>query len=348
MAPPSPLPGAGPCPGCQSPVHRDDIFCGACGTYLDWDDTRPPAPAPASTPPRDLRPHEAARSLPPLAAPMRSPQPRFTLEEETLRLRTFQESLTPPMVCPDPDCRRHNAHARTFCARCGTLLRRPLPPPPRPWWVRITEGIRDFLQRRPRVWHRDHRWYAPAAGAAAVLVLALAGAGPSLTGPVREGVALAHDRFASKATVAASAVTASSQRAGYPARCAADGVDNRAWAPAASGAQARGQWWQAQFARPFRLTTLVVFNGVSPQPQEYLAGGRPQRLRAVAITAGKRAFVKELDLADQPGPQTFSWGVDDVQSVRLQIIGVQAAGGKGQKAPVGIAEVQFFTRRSEA
>ncbi|MWA07840.1 NADase-type glycan-binding domain-containing protein [Streptomyces sp. BA2] len=280
---------------------------------------------------------------------MRSPQPFTPAEEETLRLGTFKDGVTPPpVVCPGPDCARPNPRARTFCACCGTLLRPPLPPPPRPWWLRITEGIRGFLRRRPRVWHRERRWYAPAAGAAAVLTLTLAGAGPSLTGPVRQGAALAYDRFASKAAVAASAVSASSRRAGYPARCAADGVDNRAWAPAPSGEQARGQWWQAEFTHPFRLTTLVVFNGVSLQPQEYLAAGRPQRLRAVAITAGKRAFVKELDLTDQPGPQTFSWGVDDVQSVRLQIIGVRAADGKGAKAPVGLAEVQFFTRRSQA
>lgn len=347
MVRPSPMPGAAPCPSCQSPVHADAIFCGACGTYLDWDHTRPPTPAPThlSALPRDARPYDTARPLP---APKHHPQPQFTPEDETLRLGTFTESGPQPMVCPDPECRRHNARARTFCARCGILLRPPVPPQPRPWWTQITEATREFLRRRPCVWHRDQRWYAPAAGASAVLVLTLAGAGPSLTGPVGEGIALTHDRFASKAAVAASAVSASSQRAGYSARCAADGVDNRAWAPAASGERARGQWWQAGFAHPFRLTTLVVFNGVSQQPKEYLAAGRPQKLRAVAITAGKRAFVKELDLADQPGPQAFSWGVDDVQSVRLQIVDVQAAGGKGVKAPVGIAEVQFFTRRSEA
>ncbi|MEV0322999.1 discoidin domain-containing protein [Streptomyces sp. NPDC050658] len=333
MARTSPLPDDEPCPGCESPVHRTDIFCGACGTYLGWDDAQPSVhvPEPRFTPD--------------------APEPRFSHDaEETLRLGIIEADVATPMACPGRGCRYPNPRVRTFCTRCGTLLRPLLPPPPRPWWARITEEVRDALHRRPQVWHRDHRKYAPVAVAAAVLALALTGAGQPLTGPLRQGIALAHDRFASKAMVVASSVSASSQQSGFPARCAADGVDNRAWAPEASGDQARRQWWQADFGHPFRLTTLVVFGGVSPQPREYLAAGRPQKLRAVAITAGKRAFVKELDLADQPGPQTFSWGVDDVQAVRLQIVGVRSAGGKGAKsakAPVGIAEVQFFTRRSE-
>ncbi|MFF4409949.1 discoidin domain-containing protein [Streptomyces sp. NPDC001404] len=349
-----------PCPGCESPVGRGEVFCGACGAYLDWTATpaEPPdatqvlPPVPRQRTPRHRRQDEQEPRAP---RPARDHRPTTLLPpgdepraEQTLRLfavKDTRDTGTPPLACPSPGCGRDNPQERHFCRHCGELLRPPPEPEHLPWWRRIVEDARTRIRERPAVWHRNRSWYVLAGAGGVGLVVVLAGGGPWLAGPAVTAAGRVQDRFAAKTAVVPDTVSASSERDGFAARCAADGVNNRAWAPKNSGADARGQWWEADFGQPFRLTSLVILNGVSQQPKDYLAAGRPHRLKAVAITADDRAFVKDINLADQPGPQTFGWGVDDVRAVRLQIEDVRVDDAAGAKAPVGLAEVQFFTRK---
>ncbi|MCL6302592.1 NADase-type glycan-binding domain-containing protein [Streptomyces kronopolitis] len=166
----------------------------------------------------------------------------------------------------------------------------------------------------------------------------------SYSGAVRAVIPAIKDRVSAQVAIAPSRVKATSETKGYQVSMAVDGVDNRAWAPDRQGADAIGQSLKAEFSRPFRLTGLIVVGGAGRQPEQYLAVGRPTSFTATAITAGGRAAQKELKLADQPGPQDFRWGIDDVVSVTLTISGVHA--GLQPHTPIVVAEVQFFTRRS--
>ncbi|MET9418454.1 discoidin domain-containing protein [Streptomyces klenkii] len=295
------------------------------------------------------RPHDTAQQLTPpppklLHHPSPPPQSPPSHDEEDW-LTALRDDGSPPLICPARGCRRDNPHTRTYCRHCGHLLRPPPEPEAKAWWRKALDHLRTRYGERPQTWHRDHRWYVLLATGSMGLGIVAAGGGPWIAAPAVHGAGLAIDRFTAKAAVVPAATSASSERDGFPADCATDGADNRAWAPKPSGKDAREEWWQADFEHPFRLTSLAIINGVSKQPKEYLAAGRAHILKAVAITADNRAHIKILRLADQPGPQTFTWGLEKVTTVQLQLTHIRADGKTSATAPVGLAEVQFFTRK---
>ncbi|MFD3944876.1 NADase-type glycan-binding domain-containing protein [Streptomyces sp. NPDC058579] len=240
------------------------------------------------------------------------------------------------LLCPA--CRSGNPETRQYCQPCGGLLR-PVPEPPEPTrWQRLRE---QHLER-PDVWHFDRRWLTVLI--ALPLCFAVGTAAVRAVNAGEEALPWVKDRFAGQSSVAADSVEASSEAKGFDAKLAADGVDNRAWAPAGQPADAVGHAWTATFQHPFRLTTLSLISGVSPKPKEYLQTGRPTKVTVTATTTQGRTVRKSLTLFDQPGPQRFALGIDGVVSVEIRIDAVRS--GLKPKAPIALAEVQFFTRRT--
>ncbi|MEJ8632148.1 NADase-type glycan-binding domain-containing protein [Streptomyces sp. MS2.AVA.5] len=230
-----------------------------------------------------------------------------------------------------------NSHSRTYCQPCGSLLR----PKPQPPALTRRQRLRKRCAR-PGVWHFDHRWTTLLA---TLPVCAAAGFGlGSAATSAQRAVPWVKDRFQSQYAVAPESVSASSSAKGYGAALASDGVDNRAWAPACSPDQVRGQHWKATFQTPFRLTSLLVINGAATKPAAFFESGRPTRITATMTTAGHKRLERRIDLADQPGVQRFDIGVDHVTAIQITI----DAAHPGLKigAPIALAEVQFFTRRT--
>ncbi|MGW6412615.1 NADase-type glycan-binding domain-containing protein [Streptomyces vinaceus] len=151
------------------------------------------------------------------------------------------------------------------------------------------------------------------------------------------------DRFLSQYAIAPETVYASSSAKGYDARLATDGVDNKAWAPAGSPSQAPGQYWQATFESPFRLTALLMINGAATKPAAFFESGRPTRVTVTITTADKKTVKRQMNLADQPGVQSLNVGIDQVTAVQIMIDTVHP--GLKAAAPIALAEVQFFSRR---
>ncbi|MFE3553434.1 discoidin domain-containing protein [Streptomyces sp. NPDC059193] len=240
------------------------------------------------------------------------------------------------LLCPE--CRQPNAENRTYCHPCGALLR-PEPEPPEPTrWQRIKQ---DYLER-PDVWHWDRRW-----GVVAVALPVCMAAGMSLgsaAAAAQRAVPLVKDRFLSQYQVPPDKVSASSAAKGFEANLAADGVDNKAWAPKDTGQKAVGQYWTADFNAPFRLTSLLIVNGASKSPGQFWETGRPTKITVTATTTDRGLVEKEITLGGQPGPQRFDLGIDNVMSVQVKIEAVNP--GLKPNMPVAMAEIQFFSRQA--
>ncbi|MFZ3475680.1 NADase-type glycan-binding domain-containing protein [Streptomyces sp. 4.24] len=239
------------------------------------------------------------------------------------------------LLCPE--CRQPNAENRTYCHPCGALLR-PEPEPPEPTrWQRIRQ---DYLER-PDVWHWDRRW-----GVVAVALPVCMAAGMSMGGvaaSAQRAVPLVKDRFLSQYQVPPDKVSASSAAKGFEANLAADGVDNKAWAPKGTGQKAVGQFWTAEFNAPFRLTSLLIVNGASKTPGQFFETGRPTKITVSVMTTHQGRVEKEITLGGQPGPQRFDLGIDNVMSVQVKIETVNP--GLKPNMPVAMAEIQFFSRQ---
>ncbi|MFE0104591.1 NADase-type glycan-binding domain-containing protein [Streptomyces sp. NPDC059009] len=246
-----------------------------------------------------------------------------------------------PRLLLCPHCHSGNPETRAYCHPCGALLR-PAPVAAEPPEQTFRERLRAKYCERPEVWHWDRRWLTVMAAVPLFFTAGIgAGAGVVAAGEALPGI---KDRFAGQNSIAPDAVEASSAAKGFGAQLAADGVDNRAWAPEERGQEAVGQTWTATFKEPFRLTTLALISGGSPRPKEFLRNGRPAKVTVTVITAGGGKATRTLTLFDQPGPQRFSFGIDAVVSVEIRIDAVRA--GLRPKSPIALAEVQFFTRRT--
>ncbi|MFZ3475139.1 NADase-type glycan-binding domain-containing protein [Streptomyces sp. 4.24] len=252
------------------------------------------------------------------------------------------EDATPaggvPHLLLCPECRQPNAENRTYCHPCGALLR-PEPEPPEPTrWQRIKQ---DYLER-PDVWHWDRRW-----GVVAVALPVCMAAGMSMgsaAAAAQRAVPLVKDRFLSQYQVPPDKVSASSAAKGFEANLAADGVDNKAWAPQGAGQKAVGQYWTADFNAPFRLTSLLIINGASKTPGQFWQTGRPTKILVTATTTDQGLVEKEITLGGQPGPQRFDLGIDNVVAVQVKIEAVNP--GLKPNMPVAMAEIQFFSRQA--
>ncbi|MFE9186827.1 zinc-ribbon domain-containing protein [Micromonospora haikouensis] len=281
---------------------------------------RPPDPVPASAP----------AEPPPAADQPRAVQPGLPVAPAPV-VRDFSgDTAGAPgdMVCPA--CGTGNPAGRSFCRRCGGPLAAPTGPAGAvPWWRRLR-----WPRRRPG-WGGLRRLLAVLVVLAllAVAVWAAVRFGPRAVDAVR-------DRTATPEAVLPSAVVASSEARGHPARSVVDGLNNRYWAPAADR-PATGQYVELTFDPPIRLMDLIVHTGASPQQDAFVRQARPAELTMTLWTGDGPSSARQLRLADRPGPQTFHHVVGGVTRLRLTI---DASYGAQRGRKVALAEVEVFRR----
>lgn len=344
------------CDECGSPVTVGEAFCGVCGTFLAWENgagtsALPPATAPAVTaPPRTtpppVPPLEAAAPAPgppdragppdPLNGhePTTADQPsavqpaRPAARRPTVRTHADDGAGPDDLLCPV--CDTGNARGRSFCRRCGASLVSTAQQAARPpWW------------RRWRLPRRRRRWGLLGRLLTWLLVLALlAGLGYGAVVLGRKATDAVRDRIAKPQPVHPVSVQASSSARGHPAASVADGLSNRYWAPATTGA-ATGEYVELTFPAPFRLLDLIVHAGAATEQEVFLTQARPAQLELTAWTQDGRQLRRTLRLADRPGEQKFHWVVGDVVRVRLTI-GADYGAARGRRVALG--EVEFFKR----
>jgi hypothetical protein len=245
-----------------------------------------------------------------------------------------QPAARPPagdLYCPE--CGTGNARSRALCERCGAPLALAADAPRLPWWRRRPPGYQAGARPARRSWRRP-RVSVPIV-LAALLVAAVLG-----RGSLGRAVDYVRDQASTPRAVQPNAATASSSAAGHPAAAAFDGATNRCWMPTAAGS-ATGQHLDATFAPPVRLLKVVVFAGCSPDKDVFVRQGRPRQLTLDIDAADGTRTTATIELADQPGQQTFTVRAPDVAAVRIT---VTAAYQVPRGAHVAIAEVEFYRR----
>ncbi|MFG1904135.1 zinc ribbon domain-containing protein [Micromonospora carbonacea] len=275
-----------------------------------------PAAAPAEPPPAADQPRAVRPGLPVAPGPV---------------VRDFAgDAAGAPddVVCPA--CGTGNPAGRSFCRRCGGPLAAPAGPAAAvPWWRRLR-----WPRRRPGRGGLRRLL-------AVLLVLALLAA--AAWAAVRFGpraVDAVRDRTTTPEAVLPSAVVASSEARGHPARSLVDGLNNRYWAPAADR-PATGQYVELTFDPPIRLMDLIVHTGASPQQDVFVRQARPAELTLTLWTGDGPSSTRQLRLSDRPGPQTFHHVVGGVTRLRLTI---DASYGAQRGREVALAEVEVFRR----
>ena len=148
------------------------------------------------------------------------------------------------------------------------------------------------------------------------------------------------DRLAGSESVNPTAAVASSAAPGHGPALTKDRATATYWSPAGTGTGA-GQYVQHTFSDPFRLVALQIYNGQSQNPRDYL---KTARLQKVSVTIGRSNGTREsrsITLKDEPGMQNFTFGVDDVTSLRFT---VQSAYGATPRTRIALAEVVALKR----
>ncbi|MDR6905359.1 hypothetical protein J2X63_001045 [Agromyces sp. 3263] len=280
----------------------------------------PPAPAaPAPAVPGPVAPTAPAARKPaavPQHAPKRAPRP-------------VGETVKPgDIVCWR--CGTGNAPGRHFCRHCaaplGATANRTQP-----------RSQQAAAGTRPKTKRRRIR---PAWIVVPAIIVVLGAVAWFARGPIAGFVAAIGDRVVDSSAQNPVALVASSAADGRGAELAHDGFADRSWAPAPTG-PADGEYLEASFAQPFRLVAVQVSPGASADQAVFLAEGRPAVLGVTAIDSAGVPHEVDLTLADEPGPQRFELGIDDVTAVRLTLEG---AHGATDATHVAVAEVEFLGR----
>ncbi|MEU9319756.1 zinc ribbon domain-containing protein [Streptomyces sp. NPDC048295] len=296
-----------------------------------------PEPAPRPAPPAVVRPEPPAQP-----APVRpqAPQPSQPTEpdEPVVAVQPARPVVRRPVVRPvteseEPDgppcpaCGTPNLPGRKFCRRCAAPLQTREQPAPLPWWRTVWPFRRRVRSGSGRALRRT------------VLVLVVVGllfAGFLLVPAGRYVFEDVRDKLGGTAEISPTGVTASAQAPGHPASAAVDGLTNKYW-----GAPTLGSSLTCTFDKPFRLVGVVVYPGVSTEPEEFRKGARPTRADVIITSADGEVHEKTMTLTDKPGRQTMRTGISDVVSVRLVL---RAASGQGAGRPIAIGEVEIFKR----
>lgn len=279
-----------------------------------------PAPAaPAAAVPGPVAPTAPAARKPaavPQRAPKRAPRP-------------VGETVKPgDIVCWR--CGTGNAPGRHFCRHCaaplGATANRTQP-----------RSQQAAAGTRPKT---NRRRIRPAWIVVPAIIVVLGAVAWFARGPIAGFVAAIGDRVVDSSAQNPVAIVASSAADGRGAELAHDGFADRSWAPAPTG-PANGEYLEASFAQPFRLVAVQVSPGASADQAVFLAEGRPAVLGVTAIDSAGVPHEVDLTLADEPGPQRFELGIDDVTAVRLTLEG---AHGATDATHVAVAEVEFLGR----
>ncbi|MGW5847113.1 zinc ribbon domain-containing protein [Streptomyces sp. NPDC055254] len=274
----------------------------------------PPAPVPPTTPavaaPQPVRPAKAAAARP------------------VVRRPAVSDDDTPGVPCPA--CGAANPPERRFCRRCAAPLTPGTAPAPLPWW----RTVWPFRRRTRAGSGRMVRFLV-----ILTVVLALCAAGFLLLPAGRHLLEDTRDKLSKAKAVTPTRVEASAEVPGHPVGHGTDGLSNRYW-----GAPGAGASVTYTFAKPFRLVDVIVTNGASPAPEEYVKQGRALRIDMEVTARDGRKVHKRLTLSDKPGPQTFPTGISDATTVRLTLSEPAGAAGAGADRHLALAEVEFFQR----
>ncbi|MFD8404165.1 zinc ribbon domain-containing protein [Streptomyces anulatus] len=228
---------------------------------------------------------------------------------------------------PCPACGTPNLPGRQFCRRCAAPLRPREQPAALPWWRTVWPFRRRVRGGSGRVLRRT------------LLVLVVAGllvAGFLLFPLGRFVFEDVRDKLGGTREISPTGVTASASAPGHPATAATDSLTNKYW-----GAPALGASLTASFETPFRLVGVVVYSGVSKEPQEFRQGARPTRADLLITTKDDKVHKKTVTLNDKPGKQETRLGISDVVSVQLVL---REAVGQGEGRPIAVGEIEFFKR----
>ena len=367
------------CPACGQGNDRGVAFCGACGSYLDWDEaepapaTAPPpatAAAPATAPPVDAAvpaatpaaasgPAAPATSAPvapatggPSATPGHDGPPASSTERVVAPVLPGAPAARRPSRAPDPEeappapgdlicgsCGAGNVPTRHFCRRCGASLVEARVQGRRSWWRRL---LRPDPRPDPVAGARPRRRRRfPTRAVVAVLVVGALGLAAYVSrDALGDGVTAVQDRLQGGTTFNPVSVAASSEAPDRPATQLVDGTSDLGWSPAAPG-DGVGQTVDLAFDEPFRLVHLVVAGGTSPVQEEYLTGSSPRALDVTTTAADGSTRTQRVALDDVPGPQTLDVTADDVVAVRLTIVSTYRG---APETFVGLAEVELRGR----
>ncbi|MGW7710727.1 NADase-type glycan-binding domain-containing protein [Streptomyces sp. NPDC054771] len=291
----------------------------------------PATPAPAAAQPAPVRPEQPVRPGPARPEPPAPDDPVVAVQpakpvarRPVVRPVTADEEPEGP---PCPACGTPNLPGRRFCRRCAAPLQMREQPAPLPWWRTVWPFRRRVRSGSGRALRRT------------LLVLAVVGllfVGFLLVPAGRYVFEDVRDKLGGTAEISPTGVTASAHTAGHPASAAIDGLTNKYW-----GAPALGSSLTCTFDKPFRLVGVVVYTGVSTEPEEFNRAGRPTRAELIITKEGGDAEKKTVTLTDKPGRQTVRTGISDVVSVRLVL---KDASGQGEGRPIAVGEVEFFKR----
>ncbi|MFH9759954.1 NADase-type glycan-binding domain-containing protein [Streptomyces anulatus] len=344
--PPTPAPDSGP--PVQPPVPPRPAPAPAkppAPAPVPPQPTAPPAsPVPATPPVPPVRPAPApVRPGIPASAPVSAPASRSASEgdeenEPIGAVRPAKPVARRPVVrpvaadeTPDgppcPACGTPNLPGRQFCRRCAAPLRAREQPAALPWWRTVWPFRRRVRGGSGRALRRT------------LLVLVVAGllvAGFLFFPLGRYVFEDVRDKLGGTAEISPTGVTASASAPGHPATAATDGLTNKYW-----GAPALGASLTASFDTPFRLVGVVVYSGVSKEPQEFRQGARPTRAELLVTTKDDKVHKKTVTLNDKPGKQETRLGISDVVSVQLVL---REATGQGEGRPIAVGEIEFFKR----
>lgn len=222
---------------------------------------------------------------------------------------------------PCPVCGTTNPPGRRFCRRCATPLQG-------------GTAVAATARRRRARRGDTSKWLRRLAALLAVAALVIAGIVfyPKAVDLFED----LRDRLAKPVPIAPARTSATAEVPGHPAAAAADGLSNRYW-----GAPAVGDAIEFSFDRPFRLLSVVVHTGASPQAEQFREQARPTAVELVVTGSGGVRRTIPVTLNDHPGPQRTDTGISDVVTVRLV---VKSAAGLGAGRHVALGEVEFFRR----
>ncbi|MFE6667228.1 zinc ribbon domain-containing protein [Streptomyces sp. NPDC057697] len=291
----------------------------------------PATPAQAPAQPAPVRPEPPVRPAPARPEPPAPEEPVGAVQpakpvarRPVVRPVTADEEPDGP---PCPACGTPNLPGRRFCRRCAAPLQPREQPAPLPWWRTVWPFRRRVRSGSGRALRRI---------LLALAVVGLLFAGFLLVPAGRYVFEDVRDKLGGTAEVSPSGATASAHTPGHPGSDAIDGLTNKYW-----GAPALGSSLTCTFSQPFRLVGVVVYTGVSTEPEEFHRAARPTRAELIITKENGDVEEKTVTLTDKPGKQTVRTGISDVVSVRLVL---EAAAGQGEGRPIAVGEVEFFKR----
>ncbi|WP_425587776.1 NADase-type glycan-binding domain-containing protein [Streptomyces marokkonensis] len=140
-----------------------------------------------------------------------------------------------------------------------------------------------------------------------------------------------------RATVVPHEIKASRSSEGHEPTRAFDGFEQTWWGPGVSGS-GRGEWIEARFETPARLTGLVLTSGMGGMAGSSSSSALPHRLAVTITTAAGETVERELTLDRVLGGQHREFDVGEVSAVRFTI---RSSYDPSEATQVAISGIEF-------